>query len=81
VTFVIYVISGLFILLGISMVFAYLRIGHHGILLMGITYGGSAALALWLMHWWPLTAGFALVWAMRMLGLESGSGTRSGEEK
>jgi hypothetical protein len=27
-------------------------------------------LALWNVHWWPLAAGFALVWAMRLLGME-----------
>ena len=30
----------------------------------------SAVLAVVLTHWWPLAAGFALVWILRLLGLD-----------
>ncbi len=69
-TIVIYVISGLFIVMCLALVFGYRRTQHAGLLLMSIVYGASAALALWKGHWWPLAGGFALVWAMRFLGLE-----------
>jgi glucose dehydrogenase len=69
-TIVIYIISGLFILLAVALMFGYRRTQHAGLLLMSIVYGASAVLALWKIHWWPLTAGFALVWIMRLLGLE-----------
>jgi len=69
-TIVIYIISGLFILLCVALLFGYRRTQHAGLLLMSIIYGASAGLALWNMHWWPLAAGFALVWMMRLLGME-----------
>jgi len=67
---VIYVISALFIVLSVALMFGFRRTQHAGLFMMSIIYGVSAALALWKMHWWPLAAGFALVWIMRMLGLE-----------
>jgi hypothetical protein len=79
-TIVIYIISGLFIVLSIALVFGYRRTQHAGLLLMSIIYGISAALALWKMHWWPLTAGFALVWVMRLLGMEPQVPKMPGEE-
>lgn len=67
---VIYIISSLFILLAVALSFGYRRTQHAGLFLMAIVYGASAALALWKMHWWPLAAGFALVWIMRLMGME-----------
>jgi hypothetical protein len=48
----------------------YKRTRHHGVLLLGLAYGASAVLAVVLMHWWPLVAGFVLVWVLRLLGLD-----------
>ena len=31
---------------------------------------GKGVLALALPHWWPLVAGFVLVWMLKLLGLE-----------
>ncbi|MBM3358767.1 MAG: hypothetical protein FJY54_13720 [Betaproteobacteria bacterium] len=70
---IIYVVAGLFFLISMALFFAHGRTRHPGLLLMGITYGGSAVLAILLMHWWPLVVGFVLVWVLRMLGLEPGS--------
>jgi hypothetical protein len=70
VVYVVYVISALFIFLSVMMLFAYARAGQFGLLLMALTYGASGILALWIVHWWPLAGGFALVWLMRALGLE-----------
>jgi hypothetical protein len=75
-TVVIYVIAGLFFLVSMVLFFAHGRTRHPGLLLMGITYGGSAVLAILLMHWWPLVAGFLLVWLLRWLGLEPGAERR-----
>lgn len=73
-TITIYIFSGLFIVLALTMFYTYLRTRHPGMLLMGITYGGAAALALLLMHWWPLALGFASAWALRLMGLDPGAG-------
>lgn len=68
---IIYVFSASFILMALALMFTYQRTRHYGLFLMGLAYGASAALALVLMHWWPLAAGFALVWVMKLAGLES----------
>ena len=68
----IYVFSGSFILMALALFFAYRRTSHYGMFLMGITYGAAAGLALALMHWWPLVAGFVLVWILKLLGLDPG---------
>jgi hypothetical protein len=70
VSIFIYIVSGLFFLIAMALFFAHNRTRHHGLLLMGITYAGSAVLAIMLMQWWPLVAGFILVWVLRLLGLE-----------
>ena len=69
-TIAIYIIAALFIVLCVALLFGYRRTQHAGLLLMSIIYGISAVLALWKAHWWPLAAGFALVWVMRLLGME-----------
>lgn len=68
-----YVFSALFIVIALALFFAYRRTGHYGMFLMGITYGASAGLALMLAHWWPLVAGFILVWILKLLGLDPGT--------
>ncbi len=68
----IYIMSGLFILLALALLFAYYRTRQPGLVLMSSTYGSAAILALMLTHWWPLAAGFGLAWVLRLLGLDPG---------
>ena len=70
---VIYIFSASFILMALALLFAYHRTKHYGLFLMGLTYAASAGLALVLMHWWPLVAGFILVWLLRLIGLDPDS--------
>lgn len=56
--------------MALGVMLAFLRNRHYGLFLIGVAYGAAAGLALVLMHWWPLVAGFALVWAIKLLGLE-----------
>lgn len=72
-TYLIYGLGGLFIALSTAMLFAYHRTGHFGVFIMAVTYAASGALAMFLVHWWPLVAGFALVWILKLLGLEPGA--------
>ena len=67
---IIYIFSASFILMSLALLFTYRRTSHIGIFVMGLTYGAAAALALVLMHWWPLVVGFAAVWVMKLVGLE-----------
>lgn len=67
---VIYFFAASFAFMAAALVFTYHRTRHYGVLVLGITYGASAVLAVVLAHWWPLVAGFALVWVLRLLGLD-----------
>ncbi len=67
---IIYIFSGFFILMALAVLFAFSRNRHYGLFLIGLTYGVAAVVALMLMHWGPLVAGFALAWGMKMIGLE-----------
>lgn len=67
---VIYIFSGLFIVLALALLFAYWRTRHPGLVLMSSTYASAAALSLMLIEWWPLVAGFVLAWMLRLMGLD-----------
>jgi hypothetical protein len=69
----VYVIDGfgaLFVVLSCTMLYAFHRGRNFGLFVMGVTYGASGLLAIALPHWWPLVAGFVLVWLLKLLGLE-----------
>jgi predicted ABC-type sugar transport system permease subunit len=70
VIWVVYCFAALFASLGGALFFAYSRSKHHGLLLLGATYFAAALAAVVLGEWWPLVAGFGLVWVMRMMGVE-----------
>ncbi len=74
---IITIFSTFFVLMTLAVMFAFYRTRHYGLFLIGLTYGAAAGLALVLMHWWPLVAGFALAWAMKLLGLEQEVGEES----
>jgi uncharacterized protein HemY len=67
---VIYVLSGLFLLLTVALLFAYWRSRQPGLVLIATTYGSAAALAILLVEWWPLLAGFLLAWVLRLMGMD-----------
>ncbi len=79
---IIYIFSTFFVLMALGVMFAFYRTRHYGLFLIGLTYGASAGLALVLTHWWPLTAGIALAWAMKLAGLEPevGGQAKSGKQ-
>jgi hypothetical protein len=68
--YITYVLAGLSIVLSCAMLYAYYRGRDFGLFIMGVTYGTSGLLAIALPHWWPLVAGFVLVWLLKLLGLE-----------
>ena len=68
--YVIYGFAGLFLVLCATMMFVFYRDRHFGMFIMGVTYGASGLIAISIPHWWPLVMGFALVWLLRLMGLE-----------
>ena len=71
--YVIYAFGGLYIVLCATMLYVFYRGRYFGLFLMGVTYGTSGVLAIALPHWWPLVAGFVLVWLLKLLRLEPGA--------
>jgi 4-hydroxybenzoate polyprenyltransferase len=67
---IIYVFSASFIFMALALMITYKRTKHYGVFLLGLTYCAAAVLAIVLTHWWPLVAGFALVWLLRLFGLD-----------
>jgi hypothetical protein len=70
---IIYVFSASFVLMALALLFTYQRTRHYGVFVMGLVYGAAAGIALVQMHWWPLVAGFAVVWALKLIGLDPGT--------
>jgi hypothetical protein len=66
----VYIFSGFFILFALALLVAYWRTRQPGLVLMATTYGSAAALAVLFVEWWPLFAGFALAWVLRLMGLD-----------
>ncbi|MCW5606079.1 MAG: hypothetical protein KIT18_16185 [Burkholderiales bacterium] len=76
---VVYVFSGVFVLLCLGTMFDWYRTRHPGLLLLSATYGSAAGLALLIMHWWPLLLGFAIVWIMRLMGFDPDTNQDQGD--
>jgi len=68
-TVAIYLVASFFVVLSVVMFWAYRRLRHYGLVVMGMTYAASGGLAFMLNHWWPLVVGFAMVWALKLIGL------------
>jgi hypothetical protein len=66
----VYVASAFFVLFALGIVFAWTRQRHFGLLLIAGCYGAAAGAAIALMEAWPLLAGFAAAWAVRLMGLD-----------
>jgi hypothetical protein len=73
---VIYVFSASFILMSLALLFTYQRTKHYGLFLMGLVYGASAGIAIVMVDWIPLVVGFALVWVLKLMGLDPGFGQK-----
>lgn len=72
-SYVIYLLSAISIVLAIGGFSAYAQSRHIGLLLSSVISVVFAALAIVLVHWWPLVAGFVANWLLRLLGLDPGA--------
>jgi hypothetical protein len=80
---VIYFFASLFVVLSVMMLWAYRRLRHFGLFMMALTYGIAAILAFTMLEWWPLVAGYGLVWLLKFIGLDPDTdilGSRKGPE-
>jgi hypothetical protein len=70
---IIYIVSAVFALLAVALLFTWWRGRHAGALLMALNYVAAAGTALYMNQWWPLVIGFLSAWALRLMGLEPGA--------
>ncbi len=70
-----YIVAGLFGLMGLGtgLAWAASRGLNLGLLLGSACYWAAAIGAYELSSWWPLLAGFALAWCVRLLGGDLGA--------
>ncbi|OFX12425.1 MAG: hypothetical protein A2516_10060 [Alphaproteobacteria bacterium RIFOXYD12_FULL_60_8] len=71
-TYVIYGLAAVSIVLAVGGLNTYAATRHPGLLLSSIVSIGFSALAIYLVHWWPLLVGFGVNWGLRLLGLDPG---------
>ncbi|MDB5808882.1 MAG: hypothetical protein JWN94_1004 [Betaproteobacteria bacterium] len=79
----IYLFAAAFVFMAAALMITYRRTRYYGAFLLGLAYAAAAILAVVLTHWWPLVAGFALVWVLRFLGLDPDvkkTGNNEGEQ-
>ncbi len=77
---IIYFFAASFVFMAAALMITYKRTRHCGVFLLGLAYAASAVLAVVLAHWWPLVAGFALVWVLRFMGLDPDVQKSDGEQ-
>lgn len=77
----VYLFAASFIMMALALLFTYQRTRHYGVFVMGVVYGATAAMALVLVHWWPLAVGFAIVWGLKLMGLDPGKPNESGPDE
>ncbi|MBI3055333.1 MAG: hypothetical protein HYY77_15045 [Betaproteobacteria bacterium] len=51
---IIYFFAASFVFMAVALILTYRRTGHYGVLLLAVTYGAAAGMAVVLTHWWPL---------------------------
>ena len=77
---IIYVFSASFGFMAAALLLTYRRTRDRDVMLLAASYGIAALLAIMLKHWWPLAAGFAAVWILRLSGVDPDKRNRSSKE-
>ena len=70
--YIIYVLSGISIILALGCFVGYLYSKHIGLLLSSFVSVGFSITAIYLVQWWPLAVGFIINWVLRLMGLDPG---------
>jgi len=70
---VLYIVNGMFVVVGLGVLSSYAASRRIGELLAGIILLASATASASLMSWWPLLIGFVALWVLRLVGLDPGA--------
>jgi hypothetical protein len=69
-TILLYFLASLFIVMGFMMLFAYWRSRRNDLILMSFVYTSSGLAAGYSLQWWPIVAGFVVVWLLKFAGYD-----------
>jgi hypothetical protein len=69
--YIIFILAGISIILAIGGISAYSQTKQIGLLLSSIVSIAFSILAITLVQFWPLIAGFIINWLLRLAGLDS----------
>ncbi len=72
-TVVIFILAGISIVLAIGGLYSYSQTKRLSLLLSSIISIGFSALAIVLVHWWPLIVGFVINLALSRVGIDPGA--------
>lgn len=70
-SYVIYILAGISIILAIGGISAYSQTKQIGLLLSSVVSIIFSILAITLVQFWPLVTGFIINWLLRLAGLDS----------
>lgn len=71
-TTILFIASGLFLLMGLGLLVGGFSTTNPGMLLGATSFGLGGGLAIMYLSWWPLLAGFLGAALLRFLGLDPG---------
>lgn len=66
-----YFFSSMFIVLGFMMLFGFWRTRRWEFILLSFVYAGSGIAGGSSAQWWPLIAGFVVVWLLKFAGYDA----------
>lgn len=77
--YLLYFIASVFIVLGFMMLFTFRRIRRWELVLVAFVYSASGLSGGYSAQWWPLIAGFVVVWLLKFAGYDADRITREYE--
>lgn len=70
-----YIINGIFVVMGLGVLSSYAKSKRLGLLLAGIVFLASAMASAFLDSWLPLLIGFLVLWGLRFVGFDPRAGS------
>lgn len=77
--YLLYFIASVFIVLGFMMLFTFRRTRRWELVLVAFVYTASGISGGYSAQWWPLVAGFVVVWLLKFAGYDADRITREYE--
>jgi hypothetical protein len=65
-----YFVASVFIVIGFLLLFGFYRTRRWEMVIMSFVYSASGLAAGYSLQWWPLVAGFVVVWLLKIAGYD-----------